>query len=319
MAGVHPRSALTRSRFRRNGAGYGAPLVGSLFALAMTLIGPWPLLAEPFPGLQRNPNKATASRAARDDAVRSIPFDKLDAQARAKVASVLQDVSFFRRMPIRVTQCDPELYVFLVHHPDVIVNIWQVLGVTRVTMQENGPDTFWVTDPAGTKGTVDYLYSDHDTQVIYTQGSYDGPLFTRPVKGRGLVVLKSGWVREPDGRYYVTSRMDAFMRVEHLGAEILTRTFQPLVGKVADINFTYTAEFLGKLSRTAEKNGDGVERLAGKLTAVQPEVRREFAQVARRVAEKSVEISRRDPDHPPQVASRPAPQAVEAPGAQDEP
>ena len=64
MAAVHQRIALARSRFRENGAGYHAPLVGSLLTLAITLIRPSPLLADPFPRLQRNLNKATANAIA---------------------------------------------------------------------------------------------------------------------------------------------------------------------------------------------------------------------------------------------------------------
>jgi len=307
MAAVHERSPRAGSRSTNHRPECRATLLVPLLALAVALVRPSPLPADPFPALRRNdPNQATTSRAAREDAQRSIPFHRLDPDARAKVASVLQDVTFFRRMPIRVTPCDPELYLFLVRHPDVIVNIWQVTGVTKVTMQETGPATFWITDPVGTQGSVEYLYSDHDTQVIYTEGSYDGPLFARPVKGRGLLILRSGYVREPDGRYYVTSRLDAFMRIDHLGLEILTKTFHPLVGRVADINFTYTTGFLGNLSRTAESNGDGMQHLAGKLTRVQPHVRQQFAQVAQRVAEKAIELSQHDFDHPPQVARRTA-------------
>jgi hypothetical protein len=311
MAAVHDRSTRTGSGFFERNAGPPAMVLGSLVVLAV-VIQPSRAPAEPLSWLRRDPNHATSSRAARDDALKSIPFEQLDATARAKAAAVLRNVSFFRRMPIRVTQCDPDLYLFLVRHPDVIINIWHVLDVTKVTMEETGPGTFRMGDPAGTQGTVEFLYCDHDTLVIYTEGSYDGPLFVRPVKGRGLLLLKSGYVREPDGRYYVTSRLDAFMRVDHLGAEILAKTFQPLVGKVADINFTYTADFLGNLSRTAERSDDGLKRLASKLTEVRPQVRDEFAQLARRVAEKADELSRHDFDHPPQVASRAQAEATDS-------
>ncbi len=292
------------SRYKRGTLRRLAGMRGALGTLVL-LVQPAVLPAESFPKLHRDPNKATTSRAARQEAIQAIPFDRLEPAARAKAGSVLQSVSFFRRMPIRVTQCDPELYLFLVQHPDVIVNIWHVLEVTKVTMQATGPGAFRMADPAGTQGTVEYLYSDHDTHLIYTEGAYDGPLFARPVRGRALLLLKSGYVREPDGRYYVTSRLDAFMRVDHLGAEILTKTFKPLVGKVADINFTYTADFLGNLSRTAEKSDESMQRLAGKLTEVDPQVRRRFAQVAQRVAEKAQALSQHDFDRPPRVARRP--------------
>jgi len=275
-------------------------------ALGLVLLRQAPLAAETLSPLRKNPYKATTSRSARTSAVHSIPLQQLDADARAKVASVLSKSTIFRRLPIGVTQCDPEMYLFLVQHPDVVANIWQVLGISRMAMQEIAADTFQMTDGAGTVGTVEFLYSSDNTHLIYCEGSYDGPLFNKPVRGRGLIILKTGYVREPDDRYYVTSRMDTFVHVEHIGVDLLARTFQPLVGRVADINFLQTVGFLGALSRTTEVNLGGVQRLAGKLSLVQPGVREQFAQVAQRVAQKTAVPPERDAAPEERVAERPS-------------
>ena len=289
---------------RKRSPGRGSAAVAVVLSVFLTSLRP-SLLAAGLPEIFRpDPHKATTSRQARENAVQSIPLDRIDEQSRAKVSSVLSEASIFRRMPIRVTQCDPELYLFLVRHPDVVVNIWEVLGVTQLKLRQVGPDRFQVADGAGTLSTIQFLYRSHDTHLIYAEGSYDGPLFTKQVRGRGILLLKTGYVREPDGRYYITSRLDSFLHVEPGSAELLTKTFQPLVGKVADNNFVQTAGFLGSLSRTAEVNSRGVERLAGKLNNVQPQVRNEFAQITRRVARKATAVSSRTPQ-PPLVAKRP--------------
>lgn len=250
-----------------------------------------------------NPLQATTSHAARQSAVRSIPVDQLDADARAKVGSVLSNVSIFRRMPVRVIDCDPNLYLFLVRHPDVIVNIWEVLKISTLKLRQLGPDTYRVAEAVGTLATVEYLYRSHDTHVIYAEGSYHGPLFARPVKGRALLILKSGYVREPDGRYYITTRLDTFVRVEHGGAELLTKTFHPLMGKTADVNFVQTVAFLGSLSRTAEVNSRGVQRLAASLTHVQGEFRQRLAELVADIARKSTAKSAGTKSPPVRVAS----------------
>ena len=304
MVAVHERGTPAPSVSGPNAAPGQAARLGLLVALILTLFRPGPLAAEPLQRLRPDPRKASTGRAARQDAVKSIPFSKLDAGARAKVVSVLRDVSFFRRMPVQVVPCDPDLYLFLVRHPDVLVNAWQVMGVTRIALQETGPNTFHVTDPAGTKGSAEYLYSDHETQVIYSEGAYEGPLFTKPARGRCLMVLKTGYVREPDGRYYITSRMDVFMRMESLGVDLLTKAFSPLVGKVADMNLAYTAGFFASFSRTAERNPQGVRQLADKLFQVRPEVRQQLAQLAEQAAEKAAELARPDAAEQPRVASR---------------
>ena len=284
-------------------------LAGLVVALGLALARPLPLLGDSWLSPRPDPLKATTSRAARESAVQTIPLAKLDSEARAKVSSVLSKVTFFRRMPTRVIQCDPDLYLFLVQHPDVVVNIWQLMGVSEMAVEQAGPTTFRVTDPAGTTGSIEYLYRSHDTHVIYSEGSYDGPLFTRPVQGRGLMILKTGYVRETDGRYYITCRLDSFMNVDHLGVELLTKAFQPLVGKVADNNFTQTAGFLGSLSRTAERNHQGVQRLAKKLSKVQPDVREQFALLAEQVAEKASQLNDRNASRPAAVAERPGKRA----------
>ena len=255
-------------------------------------------------GLRPNVYGPTTSRAARQSALRGIPLNELDAQARAKVDSVLSKVSIFRRMPTRAIDCDPSLYLFLIRHPDVVVNIWEVLKVSSLKLRQVGPMQYRVNELDGTLANVEYLYQSHDTHVIYAEGSYDGPLLARPVTGRCLLVLKSGYVRETNGRHYVTTRLDTFLSVDHAGVELLTKAIHPLIGKTADSNFVQSLAFLGSLSRTAEVNLRGVQRLAARLAHVKPEYRRRLTALAAGVAKKSTAQSRHARSGQPQIASR---------------
>ena len=87
------------------------------------------------------------------------------------------------------------MYLFLVRHPDVVVNIWELFRISRLQFRQTGEKRFQVVEPAGTTASVEYLYRSHDTHVIYGEGVYEGTPLGRPVKGRGLLVLKSGYVR----------------------------------------------------------------------------------------------------------------------------
>ena len=248
-------------------------------------------LGDTAPKARTNPLAANTSRAARESAQRSIPYDKMDVGARAKVDWVLARTSVFRRLPVRVIPCDPDLYVFLIQHPDVVANVWRVLGVSRMIMQQTGADTFRVNDGAGTQGTVEFLFRSQDTQVVYVDGSYSGPPLPKAIEGRCLLILRSGYVEESNGRSYITTRLDAFVSVEPGAVELMTRTLQPLMGKTADANFHQTIGFLASLSRTAEVNSPGVQRLANKLVHVRPEIRQQFVELSHRVAQKADESS----------------------------
>ncbi len=234
------------------------------------------------------PNQATSSRAAREDAIRSIPLDRLPADMREKVSATLAGTSLYRRLPVHVTQCDPNMYLFLVRHPEVVVNIWEVMNISNVALTRTGPDSFRATDNAGTLCDVKFCYSDDETQVIYAEGAYSGPMVGKPIRARCVLLLKSGYMQETDGQYHVTSRMDTFIQIEHAGVEVLAKTLQMLIHRSADYNFVETAAFLGTVSRTAETNPNGMRRLADKLANLEPNVRDEFARLSMKVGEKSL-------------------------------
>ncbi|REK08978.1 MAG: hypothetical protein DWQ37_19125 [Planctomycetota bacterium] len=233
------------------------------------------------------PNGGTSSRTARRDALSSVPLDKLDPQMRARVADTLKSASLYRRLPVETTKCDPDMYLFLVRNPEVIVNIWEVMNISNVSLERTGPDTFRASDNMGTLCEVKYCYGDAETHVIYAEGTYSGPMFKRPLRARCVLLLKSGYLQETDGTFHVTSRMDTFIEIDHAGVELLAKTLQMLIHHSADYNFVETAAFFATVSRTAEVNPRGMQRLSTKLNNVEPSVRDKFAELSVAIGERA--------------------------------
>jgi hypothetical protein len=245
-----------------------------------------------------NPYEASTSDETKRAAIRALPLANIPAPQRARVESALSNVSLFRRLPIRVVDCDPEMYLFLMRNPDVVVNIWQVLGVTQLESRRIGEGKFEIADNAGTTGTVEVLYQSHDWNIALAEGRYEGPLSLRPVKGRCLMVFRTGYVREPDGRYYVTTRLDSFLTINQGPAELVAKVLHPMVGKIADNNFSQSVGFLGSMSRTAELNPGGVQRLAARLNRVSPEARQQLATIAQRIGNDYATLQQTAPERP---------------------
>ncbi len=237
--------------------------------------------------LAADPREPTSSRAAREQATARIPLKQLSRGERAAVEYVLNHTSIYRRLPTRAVDCDPKLYAFLVENPEVIVNLWEVMGIGLVTLDRTGPDTFRCADGQGTLCNVKVLHHAPGLQVVYAEGSYDGPLFRRPVKGKCVLLLRSRQHKETNGRYYVTSTMDTFIHLERGGVHLIAKTFQPLIGKVADYNFVETVNFVSSLSRTAEVNPDGIAKVSPRLKRVAPDVQEEFASIAANLSQRS--------------------------------
>ena len=232
---------------------------------------------------------ARTGRAARQEAIRAIPFDRLKPEVRERIAAVVTEPSVYRRMPVKVIDCDPSLYLLLVRNPEIVVSIWDLMGITRIQLQRTGPFTFAVSDGMGTTCKVELVYGTHRTHLVYGEGDYDGSLLRKPVRGRCVLLLKSGYVETANGRVHVTNRLDLFLHLDHVAVDVLAKTVHPLFGRIADLNFVQTVGFLERISRTAERNAPGMRRLANRLTHVDQTVRHRFEQLAANVNERSME------------------------------
>jgi hypothetical protein len=233
------------------------------------------------------PGKASNSRADREDALAKIPLKKLKPEVRAKLSAVLDKPTIFRRLPEKTINCDPDMYLFLVRSPEVVVNIWELMGVTNVKLKRVGDFKFECSDGAGTDGTVELIYGTQNMHILYTEATYEGSLTGHKLNGRGVLLLRSEYRKDEVGRMLVDNQLDVFLQLDHVAAEIVARTLQPILGKAADVNFTESATFVGRVSQAAEANGPGMQRLAAKLKNVAPEIRSQFSEISGLVSERA--------------------------------
>jgi hypothetical protein len=218
------------------------------------------------------------------DSIAKIPFNELNQEARQKINSVLDKPSFSRRLPAESIPCDHELFLFMVRHPEVLVNIWDVMQITRVELLRVADFEFRGNDGAGTTCRSELIYGTPNMHIYYGTGIYSGSLAARNVSGRCLCVLRSNTGVDASGKPTIGSQMDIYMKLDSLGADLVTRTLAPVVGKTADSNFRETANFISQLSQACETNPTAVQDMATKLTKVTPEIRQKFSECALQVA-----------------------------------
>lgn len=252
--------------------------VGSILALLMwgsVVLSPQIVAAQGF----RRPAAQPAQERfkGKDAAIRRLPLDRLTPNAKSKVMEVVQSPTLFRQLPTQTIDCDPQMFVFLVRHPEVLVGIWDVMGVTKVQTQRIAPYQLKANDRVGTECVVDLVYGDAKTHLFLADGTYTGPLSALPISGSGVFVLHSQYVQLADGRMRVTGSLDCFVQLDNLGADLLARTLSGVIGRTADSNFRETANFIAQVSDASERNPEGVQSLAGRLPQVEPSIRTKFA------------------------------------------
>ena len=258
-------------------------------ALGLSIGLPRVLAAEPP---RRAPaTDATSNHSARNQAVRAIPWASLSEADRRDVQSVVHNASIYRRLPTRVIECDPDLFTFLLRHPDVVVDVWHLMGISRVSLERTSAEAFRGTDGAGTTGRVRYVLADwgadaRNLAVVYADGAYEGKPFITPLRAQTVLLLQSTATRDAKGRHQVTVRIDSFVHIDQIGVELVAKTVQPWISRMADQNFVETVEFISTFSRTAERNPQGMERLAGRLRTVDEPTRQELVALCYRTSER---------------------------------
>lgn len=183
-------------------------------------------------------------------------------------------------MPEQVVPCDPDLYLFFVRNPEVVVSMWQLMGITNMNIKRLKDYIYDASDGLGTQARIELVYGTPDKHVFLADGAYEGPLLKRRTPGRCVLVLRTNYNRDRQQRNQLENQMDAFVQLDTVGAEIVAKSLQTVFGKTADHNFSETLTFVSRLSQAIEKNPSGVERLASRLKNVEQPVKRQFVEIA---------------------------------------
>lgn len=232
----------------------------------------------PFPGSMSNPY------AQRQQLISSLPMERLTREAQERILGIANSPTLYRRLPTQAIDCDRDMFLFLARNPEVLVGMWDLMGITKVQTRRTGPYQFDAEDGSGTTCQVDLVYGDPETHIYVADGSYDGKLVARPIGGRGVFILRSSYAEGATGRTTVTGSIDCFVQIESLGADLIARTLSGLIGRSADHNFSETARFMAQVSQASQQNPPAMIDVATRMPQISESTRRQFIQLISRVA-----------------------------------
>jgi len=216
---------------------------------------------------------AEMSAAGREACRRSLgdlPLERMPPEHRQVVEHFGRAATLHRRLPAQTIACNRALLEFVLTKPETLVDVWRVLGISRVAFDPMAAGVWRLSDGYGTTGTVRLLHHDRGPGggllVFHGRGGYDGSLAPKPLTGSCLLVVR----HEPvdDGAQRI--EIEAFLDVDGLGLEIVTRTLQPLIVRSAAANVHEICLFVSQFARAADRNPAGVARLAARMSHTLP-------------------------------------------------
>jgi len=224
----------------------------------------------------------------RQDALRNMPLTKLTPQGRSLAQGIINDTTVFRRLPTQQFECDAELYSFMLDYPELVINMWEVMGVTKVRLTRTGPNSFNLDDGNGTTGKIYILYRSAAQHVVYAEGNYVGSMVPRAIRGRCVVTIRHGQGRAADGRTIMQCRLDSFVQLDNFGVELIAKAFHTALGNIADHNLKEICGFVSSVHQAAETAPENLERIASRCGRIPEQTRSDFMVIADRIYEQAM-------------------------------
>jgi hypothetical protein len=254
-------------------------------------------------GQSARTDSGSSSRESRRRAIEALPLDRIPDAQRKAIEPCLKAATLYRRLPVETILCDAELLDFALAKPEAIVDIWRVLGISRLSLDPVGPRQWKLSDGYGTVGVLRLVHQERQGRggllVFHGRGVYTGPLSPKNLTGSCVMLVRHGpGMPAVDGRERQLVQIDTFLDMDGVGLEIVTRTLQPLIVRSAASNLHEICLFMATLSDSARTNPEGVAQLAGRLPQTVPADRQLLATIARRAAQPAggglPQVGRRD-------------------------
>ncbi|MBR5710607.1 MAG: hypothetical protein IKX40_07600 [Thermoguttaceae bacterium] len=194
-----------------------------------------------------------------------------------RLQSVLMNVTVFRRLPVYQVESDKSMVMFMVNHPDAVVNIWEKMGISQITVRERGDGLYEVSDIAGTSGWMKRLWVGENAILYYLEGSYTGSLLKNDIRGKALVLARFSASKNSEGAEILTCYVDTFLSLEQKSVDLGVRLLFPMLGKVADNNLEQTLAFVRWYSDGCKSSPALLSSYAMELKNIRLETRQELA------------------------------------------
>ena len=213
--------------------------------------------------------------SAREQSAAAIPWTKLTTEAREKLQGVVRNSSVFHQSPILKTPCDHNVYLHLIRYPELVVNMWELMGVSKLRMDRQQDYLIDIDDGYGTQSQLELVYGNKNLHIFYAEGAYKGSIIPTTSKGRVVLILETS--KSMRGQQPIIShRLNLFIQFEKSANQLVIKTLQGIFLKMVDMNFAETTKFIGQIDDIIQDNPDGMKRLSGRLTRVQTPIRQQF-------------------------------------------
>jgi hypothetical protein len=183
-----------------------------------------------------------------------VPVEELPAAVRTKVLRVLERPTLHARGPAETFNCQPEVYHWLVNHPDQVVRLWRALGARCTSIEVEAEGTYRWHDPQA--GEI-HWYTIVDTpqqHIWYAEGRVRATAVLPASSVQAVVVLQCAEGTDEAGHSAIRHQIDLMVHTDSRALSFAARLFGDSVPRAAEQYIGQMEMFFGGLAWYLQQN-----------------------------------------------------------------
>lgn len=216
--------------------------------------------------------------AAASNAEAAPPFftvlSPVPADARTRIETVARDAFVATRVEAPTYSMRPEMFEYLLDHPDFASQVTRALGLARYRIWQEG-DELWLDDGWGTRGTFTVVHAARGLRAYYARGAFQQK-YLPEMRGEAAAVLEYDFQAGAGGRTLVTSRATGYLQVDNQFLRMLGRVAAPFVQAKADKEAAKLLRVFARASQAIEERPAEVYQKLSERPDVPPRDLAEF-------------------------------------------
>ena len=172
--------------------------------------------------------------------------------ARAQLETVAKDPLVSMRVEGPQHAMRPEVFEYLLDHPDFASHVTRALGLARYRIWR-ASDGLWLDDGWGTRGTFEVVYAAPGLRLYLARGAFE-QRFLPEMRGEAVAMFEYDFKTDSDGRTLVASRATGYLQVDNRFLRALGKVAGPFVQAKADKEAGQLLRVFARVSRAIEEN-----------------------------------------------------------------
>jgi len=194
-----------------------------------------------------------------------VPLEELPPPLRERVRVVLEHPTLSARGPLEAFRCRPNLYYWLLDHPDLAARLWRGLGAKCSDIHARGDGSFMWKDVQNGEAHWQTIVRNTKQRVWYAEGRVKAGPMLPAVFFRAVVVLNHQEGSDGKGRPAMRHQMDLILHTDSRAVNLAARLFGASAPRLAEEYASQLEMFFGALAWYLSEHPDKATALFQEL------------------------------------------------------